>query len=400
MATISPAPGGMKENRTAHPYHMYDAIRLQPSLIAGLLRTHRAEIDRAADAAAACQRLIFAGIGTSGHAAQLGGYFLRLLTAGRLTPLFEQSFELVNYPLALGPGDALIATSHRGWKNFSVEAVRRAKAAGALTIAITGEGGGEGIRAADFVFPTCEQEISFAHTKSYTTALAVLAALAIRIAEQRNLLSDAAAARAALERIPDAITSAFACEHQARTAAKAIAVRQRLIFVGAGPNSITAREAALKVKETSYVAAEGFETEEFLHGPLSEMDSRAALVAFLTGGPADDRARQVLAAVGELGVARVAVCVAGKPSTSATSSSGALAAPAGSSSGPLAGHSLGALTERVIEVPAVPEWLSPFPQTVAAQLLSYFLALERGTNPDWGREDQPDHARSRQHFKL
>jgi len=389
----------MKENRTAHPYHMYDAIRLQPALIAGLLRTHRAEIDRAADAAVACQRLIFAGIGTSGHAAQLGGYFLRLLTAGGLAPLVEQSFELVNYPLALGPGDALIATSHRGWKNFSVEAVRHAKAAGALTIAITGEGGGEGIRAADFVFPTCEQEISFAHTKSYTTALAVLAALAIRIADRRGLLADKNAA-AALDGVPDAITSVFASEQQARSAAKAIAARQRLIFVGAGPNSITAREAALKVKETSYVAAEGFETEEFLHGPLSEMDSRAALVAFLSGGPADDRARQVLAAVGELGVARVAVCVAGKPSTSATSSSGALAAPADSSAGPLAGHAPGALTERVIEVPAVPEWLSPFPQTVAAQLLSYFLALERGANPDWGREDQPDHARSRQHFKL
>lgn len=372
MATISPVPGNRKENRAAHPYHMYDAIRLQPSLIAGLLRAHTAAFDRAADAAAARQRIIFVGIGTSGHAAQMGGYFLRLLTAGRLVAHVEESFELVNYPFALGSGDALIATSHRGWKNYSVEAVRRAKAAGALTIAVTGEGGGEGVRAADFVFPTCEQEISFAHTKSYTTAIALLAALAIRIAERRGLLADANSG-AALDRIPEVITAALACEPQARAAAKAIAARQRLIFVGAGPNSVTAREAALKVKESSYVPAEGFETEEFLHGPLSEMDSRAALVAFLPASPVDARARQILAAVGELGVARVAV-------TSACISD----APA----------------EHCLEVPTVPEWLSPFPQTVAAQLLSYFLALERGTNPDWGREDQPDHARSRTHFKL
>jgi len=380
MATQSSAPGGSKENRTAHPYHMYDAIRAQPALIAKLLSAHGTELDRAAKAVAARQRLILAGIGTSGHAAQMGGYFLRLLTAGRMAALIEESFELVNYPLALSSGDALIATSHRGWKNYSVEVVRRAKAAGALTVAITGEGGGEGIRAADFVFPTCEQEISFAHTKSYTTALAILAALAVRIAGRRGLLAVQNAGDE-LDRIPDSITAALSCEPQARTAAKAIASRQRLIFVGVGPNSITAREAALKVKETSYVAAEGFETEEFLHGPLSEMDARAALVAFLSGGPGDVRTRQILTAVGELDVVRIAIASAG--------------AGAGG-----AGQSSGALVEHGIEVPAVGEWLSSFPQAVAAQLLSYFLALERGTNPDWGREDDPAHARSRTHYKL
>jgi len=380
MATISPTPGRMKQNRTTHPYHMYDAIRAQPALVAQLLGAQGVELDRAAKAVAARQRLIFAGIGTSGHAAQMGGYFLRLLTAGRLVPLVEESFELVNYPLALTSGDALIATSHRGWKNYSVEAVRRAKAAGALTVAITGEGGSEGIRAADFVFTTCEQEISFAHTKSYTTALAILAALVVRIAENDGLLADQNAV-AALEGIPASITAALSCEPQARTAAKAIASRQRLIFVGAGPNSITAREAALKVKETSYVAAEGLQTEEFLHGPLSEMDARAALVAFLSGGPGDARTRQILTAVGELEVVRVAIAAPG--------------ADAGA-----AGPSFGALAEHSIAVPATAEWLSPFPQTVAAQLLSYFLALERSTNPDWGREDDPAHARSRTHYKL
>jgi len=372
MATQPSAPGGSKENRTAHPYHMYDAIRAQPAVIAQLLEAQRSTLDRAAQVVAARQRLIFAGIGTSGHAAQMGGYFLRLLTAGRIAPLVEESFELVNYPLALGPGDVVIAASHRGWKNYSVEVVRRAKAAGALTVAVTGEGGGEGIRAADFVFPTCEQEISFAHTKSYTTAMAILAALAVRIAEKRELLAEQNAV-AALEGIAASITRALACEPQVRAAAKAIAGRQRLVFVGAGPNSITAREAALKVKETSYVAAEGFQTEEFLHGPLSEMDARAALVAFFSGGPGDARTRQILAAVGELDVVRVAIAAAG--------------ADAGAA-------------ENRIEVPATAEWLSPFPQTVAAQLLSYFLALERGTNPDWGREDDPAHARSRTHYRL
>jgi glucosamine--fructose-6-phosphate aminotransferase (isomerizing) len=127
------------------------------------------------------------------------------------------------------------------------------------------------------------------------------------------------------------------------------------------------------VKETSYTAAEGFETEQFLHGPISEMDSRAAVVALLTGSPADARLISALEALGELGVLRIAVSCAGTPK-----------APA----------------EHFIEVPAAPEWLSPFVTTPPVQLLSYFLALARGTQPDTGREHEPAHARACEHYKL
>jgi len=361
------------EKRAAHPYHMYDAIRQQPDRVAQVLAGQRALIERAADAAAARDRLIFVGIGTSYHAAQAGEQFLRNLTAGRATAHVEQSFELVHYPIALGANDAVVAVSHRGWKNYSVQAVRAAKAAGALAIAVTGRDGGDGIRAAEFVIPTCEQELSFAHTKSYTTALAALALFALRVAERRLLLEGAASARAALDAVPEAIREALGCETAAREAAKAVAARQRLIFIGAGPNWATAREGALKVKETSYIASEGFETEQFLHGPLAEMDSRAALVALLTGGPGDARLESVLQAAGELGALRVAV-----------SARGAADVPA----------------EHRLETPAAPEWLSPFVQVVPVQLLSYFVALERGANPDTGREDQPAHARAKRHYKL
>src|SRR5712692_38039 len=358
--------------RMAHPYHMYEAIQQQPELIARLLQTEGALIERAADAAALRKRFVLVGIGTSYHAAQVGEHFLRHLTGGRAIALVEQSFELVHYPLALGRDDAVIAISHRGWKNYSIQAVQRARAAGALTIAVTGREGGDGIRAAEFVLATCEQEASFAHTKSYTTALAVLAAFAIRLAERRDALADATT-RVALERIPEAMRVALHCEAIAREAARQIAPRQRWFFVGTGPNWASAREGALKVKETSYIAAEGFETEQFLHGPLAEMDSRAALVALLPGGPGDGRAQSVLRAAGELGALRVAVAARGVAD-----------APA----------------ESRIEVPAVEEWLSPFVQVVPIQLLSYYAALERGCNPDTGREDQPGHALARQHFNL
>jgi len=359
--------------RAAHPYHMYDAIVEQPERVAQVLATQRELIESAADAAAR-KRLVLVGIGTSYHAAQITEHFLRHLTRGRVHALVEQAFELVHYPFALRASDAVIAVSHRGWKNYTAQALQAARAAGALTIAVTGQDCGEGMKAAHFVLPTCEQEISFAHTKSFTTALAVLAVFAIRLAERRGLQGeDAEDARAALQRVPDLMRQTLASEPIIREAAKEMSARQRLIFVGAGPNWATAREGALKVKETSYLASEGFQTEQFLHGPMAEMDPRAALVVLLTGGPGDVRSRSMLRASRELGILRVVVAAAG-----------ASEAPA----------------EYRIEVPAAEEWLTPFVHLLVVQLLSYYVAIGRGSNPDTGREDHPQHARARIHFKL
>ncbi len=394
----------MTEKRSAHPYHMYDAIRAQPDRVARVLESQRELIERAAAAAAAKRRLIFAGIGTSLHAACVGEHFLRYLSGGRAHAQVEQSFELVHYPLALSPDDALIIASHRGWKNFSVEALRRAKAAGALTISITGQNGGPAMRdAADFAIPTCEQEISFAHTKSYTTALAALALLAIGIAEHRGWLPDSAAARAALARIPEWMTAALKLEEKARSAAREIAGRQRLFFIGAGPNWATACEGALKVKETSYSAAEGFETEQFLHGPLAEADSRCAAVVLFAGGSSDARAAEAWAALGELGALRVAIS-SGDAQPAALQSTPVIPRTEARSRRP--GRRRGATrnlsfpSAHLLELPATPEWLSPFVHVIPLQLLSYLLALERPTKPDTGREDQPANARAKKHIQL
>ena len=364
---------------------MHDAILAQPERIERMLRTQREVIERAAEAAAAKKRIVFAGIGTSFNAARLGGFFLRALSRGRALVATEQSFELVHYPLALGADDAIVLSSHRGWKNFSVAALKSAKAAGALTIAITGELGGEGMGLADFRVSTCEQENSFAHTKSFITALAALALFAVRVAQHQNFLEKKSFSLdplSAIETISDLMRESLACEADCAAAAKEISARPRLIFAGAGPQWTIASEAALKVKETSYWHVEGLETEEFLHGPFSEMDARASFVALLMKesdaaqpSPAYDRMVQALRAVGELGVQRVAVVSRGAEKEKI---------PA----------------ERVIEVPAAPEWLSPFTHVVAVQFLSYYLALARGANPDTGRQHEPAHARAQSLFKL
>lgn len=360
--------------RTAHPYLLYDAIHAQPACITRFLREERSQVEEAAMAAAPRHRIMLLGIGTSHHAAQVGEYLLRHFTRSS-TALVEQSFEQVHYPRGFHANDVAIFLSHRGSKNHTVEAMAAARAAGALTIGICGEPPSAEMRTADFALPTCEMETCFVHTKSYTTALAALAFFAIALTVRRKQISpeDGDGALASLGRIPDLVTQSLKLEPQARDAAKQIAQRHRWVFIGTGPNWATAREGALKVKESSYIAAEGFQTEQFLHGPLSELDSRAVLTGFLAGGPGDYRTHVALRAAGEVGALRVAIVTHGAVSD----------VPA----------------EIVLEVPEVAEWLSPFLHVVPAQLLSYFVALERGTNPDTGRFHQAAHARAEKLLK-
>jgi glucosamine--fructose-6-phosphate aminotransferase (isomerizing) len=374
----------MPEPRTAHPYHLYDAIHAQPALIEKVL-SGRAAIERAADAMAEKERITFVGIGTSLHAAQVAELWMREFTAGRIWPHFEQSFELVNHPIAFGPRDAVVVITHTGTTTASVAALRAARASGALTIAITGqmasETTGTEIRGADFHIETCDQEVSFAYTKSYTTALAALALMIQRVAERKKLLPPVIDARA-MERIPEFIRQTLTLEPQIREIAKQIAPLTRVVLFGAGVGWPTAREGALKIKESCYIAAEGFETEEVLHGPFSEIDSRAALIGLLTGRASDDRARQILRAAGELKTQRVAIA---SPSANREIS---------------AEHTLIVPELATATKSEAGEWLAAFTHLVPLQLLNYFIALKHGLNPDSGRQDQPAHAAASHHYKY
>jgi glucosamine--fructose-6-phosphate aminotransferase (isomerizing) len=362
----------MPESRSAHPYHMYEAIHDQPALIESVL-AQRVGIDRMADAVAQKRRIAFVGIGTSLHAARVAESWLREFTGGRFWAHVEQSFELVNHPIAWDEDDAVFVITHTGTTTASMDALRAAQKAGAFTVAITGQVSNEEIRSADFHIETCEQEIPFAYTKSYTTALTVLALTVARIASQKNLLACPSAV-SALERVPDLVRQAFALEPEVRDWARRVSSLSRMEIFGSGAAWATASEAALKIKEASYIAAEGFETEEILHGPFSETDSRGSLVGLFTGGSADQRGRQIMRAAGELRMLRAAIAV------------------------PSANHDI--VAEKILLVPEAPEWLSAFVHLIPLQLLTYFLATERRVNPDSGRMEQPQHAAARKHYSY
>jgi glucosamine--fructose-6-phosphate aminotransferase (isomerizing) len=362
----------MPEPRKAHPYHMYEAICDQPALIESVL-AQRVGIDRMADAVAEKKRIAFVGIGTSLHAARIAEIWLREFTDGRSWAHVEQSFELVHHPIAWNADDAVFVITHTGTTTASMDALRMAQKAGAFTVAITGQVSNDEIRSADFHIETCEQEIPFAYTKSYTTALTVLALTVARIASQKNLLAGPSPVLA-LDRAPDLVRQALALEPEVREWAKRVASLSRIEIFGSGAAWATASEAALKIKEASYIAAEGFETEEILHGPFSETDSKGSLVGLFTGGSADQRGRQIMRAAGELRMPRAAIAV------------------------PSAKHDIAA--EKILLVPETPQWLSAFVHLIPLQLLTYYLALERRVSPDNGRMEQPQHAAARKHYSY
>ena len=159
--------------RAGHPFHMFDAIAAQPAAIAEVVARDREGVVALARALKQTPSLTLAGMGTSLNGAMYGEYWLR--TIGRMASARAvSSFDVVNYGPKPAAGGALLVLSHRGWKQCSARAVAEAKTAGVVTAAICGQGPSEGARQADHLLLTTDQEQSAAHTKSLTTAMALL----------------------------------------------------------------------------------------------------------------------------------------------------------------------------------------------------------------------------------
>jgi glucosamine--fructose-6-phosphate aminotransferase (isomerizing) len=353
--------------RGGHPYYMHDAIYAQPGALRLLARANAEPLAAAAARLAPMDRITLAGIGTSWHATLVGELLLaRVARLGHRVRAFH-SFELTASWPDLDPKTGAIVVSHRGTKRYSLDALAKAKAGGGVAIVVTGQDSGDGLGIADVALRTVPQEASAAHTVSYTCAMALLAALAAEIGGDEEV-------RQALEAIPDQLALLLGQEAWEQLAAR-FADRPRYYFVGGGPNTATAYEAALKMNEANHTTALGFNCEQFLHGPWVALD--AADVVFVLGlpGPSYRRCLDVARLAREIGASVVALV---------REDDGELA--------PLAAET--------IAIPATDELLSPILTVVPLQLFTYHTALLRGANPDVMRADQPAHGRARAALSL
>ena len=363
-----------QETRSGHPYFMYDAISSQPSAIAKVLENHSDSARDVATRLADMRHLYVVGIGTSWHAALVAEHWFRYFSP--TTPVVQawHSFEFVAYPPPLNADCAVIIISHRGTKRYSYEALELAKERGALTVAISSTNPGPRLQAADIMLQTVEQERSAAFTVSYTTALTVLGMLAANMAAVRGDAEGPAELRQ-LGYIPSAIKEVLELQDQVKHAAERFRNRRRFLFTGWGPNTATAYEVALKMKETSYTSTEGFQVEYLLHGPFVATNRGCMLTLIAPLGPGHQRSVEIGRAAKELKL----------PVWSLVQEDD---------------RELNDLSAEFFAMGDLPELWTPLVYIVPLQLFTYFIALHRECNPDVFHQDDPRHASARVHYTL
>jgi glutamine---fructose-6-phosphate transaminase (isomerizing) len=333
-------------------------IAEQPAALAGVL-ARAAELAPAIEAIRGCARVALVGRGSSGNAALYAEHLLGRYTdlaVSRLSPSLQSVYER---PTRLD--DAfLIATSQSGRSPDVVAVVEAAAAAGRPTLAITNDPASPLAAAADFVFDLgVGPEDAVAATKTYTASLAAFAMLAVGLLGEGDAPAGAspssaglsrAAAAAELALVPHAVAAVLSAQDDAAAElAERLGAAEHLMVTGRGPNLATAAEAALKTTELTGTPTGAWSPAELQHGPVAALGPDSALLGLGFAGPALPSLREAFDAA-RARSARVA-----------------------------------AITDQddlvefaaALRLDPVAEWLSPFPATVAAQLLAVALS-ERG----------------------
>ncbi len=357
----------LSDMRTSHPYHMHDAIMQQPESIARIIADERENVSMVAELVRSSSRVHVVGIGTSWHAALVGEHLLRTV-GNREDARAWNSFEFYSQPPSLGEDDAVIVLSHRGTKTYSARSLERAHEAGAKTALLTGIGSDARRELADAVVETSLHDPSSAFTVSHTSAITALTMLAVELSSQDSTerLAD----------LPELVSGAISAEDAVREWAAECKDVQRFYFVGTGANASTAYEAALKMKEANYTTTEGLHLEQYLHGPFVSTDE-GCLVTFIAppaGGP-EDRTADIMRTVTEIGARTAAIVQTGDDARAE-------------------------LVGTAISVPECAESFSPIVYLAPLQLLTYWLSVELGHNPDTFRLDHPRFLSARRHYTL
>ena len=218
------------------------------------------------------RRVRLIGVGTSWHAAHHGAWMLR--EAGVQADAAHAA-DLAPYGAPIAEQDGVIILSHTAGTGYSMQMRERAREAGAAVVHISGIGNGGDLE-------TVAPEASYTYTASHTGALLRLAQVATALGADLG----------ALDAVPDQAAAVLA------RPGPLVGVPERLVeLIGAGPNAWTAQEGALKIREASYVAAEGLSSEQFFHGPSVALDRRDTLVVLDGGGPAAGRTEAIAGAL-------------------------------------------------------------------------------------------------------
>jgi glucosamine--fructose-6-phosphate aminotransferase (isomerizing) len=300
--------------------------------------------------------------GTALYAGLIGKYWFEMIA--RLSSEADMASELrYRDPVYPEKGVALFI-SQSGETADTLAALRHAKAQGQTTLAIVNVPESSIAREADIVLPTfAGPEIGVASTKAFTCQLSVLASLAIAAGRARGVLSadDEAKLCAALLETPRHIVEFLKQEPKIETLGLEIARARDVLYLGRGVNFPIALEGALKLKEISYIHAEGYAAGEMKHGPIALIDENVPVIVI---APSDTLFAKTVSNMQE-------VMARGGKVVMISDARGLREA--------------GELAWQTIEVPDVDPLLAPLIYAVPVQLLAYHTAVAKGTDVDQPR---------------
>ena len=306
---------------------------------------------------ARAKRIIFTAQGTAWHAGLVGEYLFEGLAKLPAETEYASEFRYKN-PL-ITEGTVVIAISQSGETADTLAALREAREKGALALGVVNAVGSTIARESDAgVYLHCGPEIGVASTKAFTSQLAVLAMMAIQLGRRRFLSQeDAHVLIRELASIPEKVGEVLGQSDAIRAAAEQYIDRENWLFLGRGYNYPTALEGALKLKEISYIHAEGMPAAEMKHGPIALINEGMPVVFIATRCHQYEKVRGNIEEVRSRGGRIIAVATEGDTD-------------------------IRRVAEHVFYIPEVPEPLQPMLAVVPLQLLAYHAAVLRGCNVD------------------
>ena len=306
-------------------------------------------------------RIVIVACGTSWHASLIGKRLFQELAEIPVTVEYASEFRYGK--TLLTPNDIVIAISQSGETADTLAAIKKAHEEGAFVYGICNVIGSSISREADTgTYIHVGPEIGVASTKAFTGQVTVLAMLALAVGKLRGTVSAETVKEVAkaIGQLPELIRETLKVNEEVEELSKPFTYARNFLYLGRGYNYPAALEGALKLKEISYIHAEGYPAAEMKHGPIALIDDKMPSVII---APEDNLYEKILSNVQQVkarGGKVVAIVTKGD-------------------------HVISRIADYVIEVPSVPDCLSPIITSIPLQLLAYHIAINKGCNVDMPR---------------
>ena len=349
-----------------YPHFMLKEICEQPETVRSTLRgrllfeTGEARLNGLNLSPAECaevRRILIVACGTSWHAGLVGRQLIEELAG---IPVSVEYASEYRYRRELKiPGTLTIAISQSGETADTLEAMRAARAAGSRVLGIVNVVGSTIAREADGgIYLHAGPEVGVASTKAFTSQVVALALFGLYLGRHRGLSLEAGQDFACrLAQLPGLVAQTLSLEPQIRKLAEAHRTAQNALYLGRGVNFPVALEGALKLKEISYIHAEGYPAAEMKHGPIALIDEEMPVVFV---APRDEVYHKVVSNMQEV-----------------KARGGRLVAVTTEGNGDLSN-----LVDHQLRVPSTAPLLSPILTVIPLQLLAYHIAVLRGCDVD------------------